>query len=109
MAINRRRPKSVKEAERPSIEKTVNRLMENEDGRDFLRHLCNECGPFRLSFVEDNLGATDLYKSVYCEGRRSVWLEVRKLIPVDKLHTIEHYVPPSLINNEDDTQGEENA
>jgi hypothetical protein len=71
-------------------EKIAIKVASTEEGIDFLRFLMHRCGYQMPSVTQISTGDISITNTVYNESRRNLWLEIRKLIPEDKLILVEH-------------------
>ena len=67
----------------------LNRLIQTEDGRYVMQRLVNICGFTQSSILTGEDGKVDVNAVQYNEGRRSVYLDVRKRLTVKSKHVIE--------------------
>lgn len=70
-----------KEKQIAKVKDAAMRIANSEDGKLFLRYLCDSCGMFRSSVSLSSLNELNLNSTLYNEGRRSVYImAVRPLI-----------------------------
>ena len=83
--------KAAQEAKERALEirSAFSKVSQTQEGAIVFRHLMNICG-FKLpSLVRNSDGDILFNSSLYNETRRTVYLEVRKLIPNKRLNQIE--------------------
>lgn len=73
------------------------RTFEDRDAQDSLRVIYDLCGSNEISVCRTADGSVDTGATLFNEGRRSVWLDIRKLLPSYVLE----YVEVTLAFNED--------
>lgn len=86
-------------AEEQRVPNAIAAIAASEVGKVFLRHLLSQCGMYRVSASQNPVsGELNPYAGMYNEGRRSIWVDLRDLIPYDSLKDIELPTPPTSIN-----------
>lgn len=80
-------------SEEQRVPNAIAAIAASDSGKIFLRHLLAQCGMYRVSASQDPItGELNPHAGMYNEGRRSIWVDLRDLIPYDSLRDIE--VPP---------------
>lgn len=70
---------------------------DDQEAQDSLRVIYDLCGSNEVSVCRTTDGSVDTGATLYNEGRRSVWLDIRKLLPSYVLE----YVEVTMAFNED--------
>ena len=80
-----------------SIRKGIANCLATPDGVMFFQHLMSRCGFHRPSVTANpNTGEMFIQSTMFFEGQRAIWLELRHLIPREYLVHIENPELPVL-------------
>jgi hypothetical protein len=85
-----KKPDDIREKQKKELLRAFQIVSSTAEGQQVLQFLCRETG-FKAASLVANPMTNDFstLSVLYHEGRRSVWLALRKLIPVKKLNIIE--------------------